>query len=94
MPLSQLSESYRYARALRWEGFLLIANGATDNDALLHSLRTTALPKYAAIGRHVDGSWRTSELKQYPADFCKAICRVILEGQKGHGDAPWNFSRR
>ena len=67
---------------------LLIANGATDNDALLHSLRTTALPKYAAIGRHEDGSWRTSELKQYPADFCKAICRVILEGQKGHGDAP------
>ncbi|CAK9050651.1 unnamed protein product, partial [Durusdinium trenchii] len=64
---------------------LFIINGAQDNAGLLHSLRTTSLPKEAALGRDEAGNWKTAALKEYPSGLCNALCCIVEEGQAMHG---------
>lgn len=41
------------------------------------AMRTTELPKTGRIGRESCGGWKTSVLKQYPPDFCRALARLF-----------------
>ena len=36
------------------------------------------LPKARAIGKHSDGHWKTSVLKEYPPSMCQAIARTFI----------------
>lgn len=41
-------------------------------------MRTTCLPSGGRIGRGEDGKWRTSVLKEYPDDLCKAFASLFV----------------
>ena len=40
--------------------------------------RTKKLPTQTSIGRNADKSWRTAQLKVYPAAFCQALANVMV----------------
>lgn len=58
---------------------LLIVHGVDDPDGLFVAGRTTPIPKTGRIGKADDGTWLTSALKQYPADFCKVLAQLFHE---------------
>ena len=56
---------------------LLIVNGTGNDHEHFVSMRTTELPRTGRIGRDASGGWKTSVLKQYPPDFCRALARLF-----------------
>lgn len=58
---------------------LLIVHGVDDPDGFFVARRTTQIPKKGRIGKADDGTWLTSALKQYPADFCNVLAQLFNE---------------
>ena len=56
---------------------LLVVHGIDDVAGFFVQHRTTPLPQTSRIGKDEDGSWRTSVLKRYPPDLCKALALLF-----------------
>ena len=56
---------------------LLFANATDELEALIVRGRCTALPKRTAVGRKCDGSWATTELKEYPGGLCRMLAEIL-----------------
>lgn len=47
----------------------------------LHACRVrTEIPQAAAIGKHADGSWKTTRLKEYPPALCRGMAMSFARG--------------
>ena len=58
---------------------LLALRLPTLETALHRGLLTGANPQAVSIGKNVDGTFRTSPLKEYPPGFCKAIATAFSD---------------
>ena len=56
---------------------LLFVNATDELETLIVQGRCTALPKRTAVGRKCDGSWATTELKEYPGGLCRLLAEII-----------------
>lgn len=67
---------------------LLMTNVISEVEDILIQMRTCSLPRAAAIGRD-NNQWKTSCLKEYPEDFCRALAAVFVKSKTpGHGLVP------
>ena len=56
---------------------LLFTNVTPQIEEIIVRGRCSALPKRIAVGRKCDGSWATTELKEYPGGLCKMLGEVF-----------------
>ena len=56
---------------------LLVVKGTGRDQEHFVAMRTTEMPKVGRVGRDEPGRWKTSALKQYPPDFCRALARLF-----------------
>ena len=56
---------------------LLFTNVTAQIEEIIVRGRCSALPKRTAVGRKCDGSWATTELKEYPGGLCKMLGEVF-----------------
>ena len=68
------------AYAVKPTDFLLVNISPTAEERLVKG-RTTALPKFAAIGLGEDKQWRTTRLKEYPRALCHTLAEISLASQ-------------
>ena len=63
---------------------LLLLNLPDMPQVLRHWQITKCLPAAKSIGQNADGSWRTSQLKEYPPALCAGLAQGLFEAINEH----------